>query len=292
MLRWCDEHCQHVRAADVLGQRANQAALADARLARDVDDRRRGRARPRPSAASSSASSASRPNIGVSRARPDDLDPAAGAAGPEHAVHGTGWSTPFSACSPERLELEVRVDQRAHGVADHHRRGRAERLQPCGRRAASCRSPRAPSAPRRSRARPRPRRRCAGRLAPCSSTFTRVLRCCELLDDRQPGVDRALRVVLVRPRVAEVGDQPVAGPLRRPAVEARPPPPRTVAGRRPGARGSPRDRASATSSVEPTRSQNITVTCSRCALSSGAGAASGCPQPPQNFIPAGLANPH
>ena len=36
----------------------------------------------------------------------------------------------------------------------------------------------------------------------------------DLRDDLQPGVDRALRVILVRLRVAEVREQPVARPLR------------------------------------------------------------------------------
>ena len=51
----------------------------------------------------------------------------------------------------------------------------------------------------------------------------RPMRTCSIrarLDDRQPGVHRSPRVVLVHLRVAEVRHQPVAGPLRDPAVVA------------------------------------------------------------------------
>ena len=198
-----------LRRADVIGQRADQPALPDARLARDVDDRAvsAGGLRPRRLEPRELRVAAHH------RLHRTAVQPAAGE--PQHPVHADRLRDAPELLLPLGGQLEMALDQRARGVTDQDRARRGDRFQALGdmRR-------RADDAALQQRV----ARACLARdhdaAVQADAHLDAHVQPRDLLDDRQPGVHGAVRVVLVRPRVAEVRQQPVAGPLRDPAVVA------------------------------------------------------------------------
>ena len=229
--------------------------------------------RARAQRSSRSASSCSRPTSGVSAApRSASKRPSACAVPPDApSPHRLG--EPLEPSAPRGRRSSNRPPTSCAGALGDHDRARARPAPAGGRPGSASRRPRPPLArrPRRSGRRPRPRRsrsRPGPRAAPRSRRRAAGRR---RGHGREPGPDRALGVVLVRPRPAEIGQHAVAHELGDVAVEAR-----DLAGdARPGRRGSPRacppGRAGVESAVEPTRSTNMTVSWRRSAWDGPAG---------------------
>ena len=128
---------------------------------------------------------------------------------------------PFRPAAPRSASSKPAPTQPPRALGDHHLTGSCHVLQ-TRRQVRACRRPPPAPAPR-----PRPRGR---RPRPGRSRCRRALPAarhpdCELRDRlglrRQPGTYSALRLVLVRPRPAEIGQDAVAHEFRDVTFEAR-----------------------------------------------------------------------
>jgi hypothetical protein len=198
-------------AAGGLAQRLDQARLADPGLAREEHDL----ALPGPGlppAAEEQLQLLLAPDERRRRAAVPRLEAALGPAFGDDAEGRDRCREALERLRPERLELEELAHQPAGGGGDHHLVGPGEGLEPGGevggladhglfpRRALAqevAHDDQAGRDPDSGR----------GRLAP------RGVLPADAVDDGERGPDRALRVVLVRPRPAEVGEDAVAHEL-------------------------------------------------------------------------------
>ena len=214
-------HCRRL-GPHLFAQRAHQPALADARLAGDMDDRPAAGARPPPGVCQlqqrADAVNQRRVRAGLER-----LGAERPVRGLRDSVHRDRPRDALERLHAKRLGLETVAEQLARRVGQDNRSRARERLQArgdVGRLAGDAK--RLASGPRahlacdddsRVQSNPHP----DGYLEPVAQPLVQRD---ELVEDLQRGVDGSLRVVLVRPRIAEVGDHSVPLPLGRIAVEA------------------------------------------------------------------------
>ena len=245
-----------------------KARLADARLARE--QHHLPLAAPWPATPAARAAARSPPRARPAASAPPRAAPRTGSRPRSRRSTCQAWTgsaKPFSVDGAEIAVVEQPADEPARGSRDHDR-VRA-RQGPAGARrgSASRRRRRAPALrPSRSdRRRPPARWRC--RRGPAAHARLGLELGRRPRPSCKPGAHRPLGVVLVRLRIAEIDEHAVAHVLGDEAVEA---------GDRLGARSDDRramtsrrssGSSRAASAVEPTRSQNITVSWRRSAPS-------------------------
>ena len=256
--------------AEALAQRPEHARLADPGLAREQHHLAVAVLGPGPALEQDAelvlAPDQRREMLAVQR-----LEAALGATLAFDPPGGERLGEALEALRAEVGQLEQPADQPARRLADHHAARRRERLQPrrevrrladhgllLGRALAD----QLADHDQAGRDADPGRQRLARRRRPAAASA---------VDQRQPGPDRPLGVVLVRLRPAEIGEHAVAhvlGDVAAPALD------HLGAGVLIGADHPPMSSGSsrAASSVEPTRSQNSTVSCRR---SASAGLGSG-----------------
>ena len=205
-----------------LPQRLHETALSDAGLPRDMDDAAVAAHR-LPPGVREPLELAIAPDHRGHPARTRDLEAADRARGAQGAIHADGTRHPLQRLLPQRLGLEVALDQVARVRADDNRSRLGDRLKSCSdvrglpddvvlrARVAGA------HLPHHHDPGVEPDPRLQRDVEPLAEVLVDRH---ELVDDSEAGVHCPLCIVLVRARVAEVGDHTVAEILRRVAVEA------------------------------------------------------------------------
>ena len=206
----------HLLASDLLAQvfdqRAHQAALADPRLTADLDDLTAALGCALPCVLDDAQFAVAADHRGQ-RAPTRDLEAAHRPGRPQHPVGADRPGHPLQRLLAQRLGLEVALDQRLRGVADDDRVGLGDRLQ--ARRDVGHLTDDLVHRGRLSGTHlARHHHACVQADPDPQDDVARFAKggveLDELVEDAEGRVHGPLGVVLVRPRVSEVGDDAVA----------------------------------------------------------------------------------